>query len=596
MMISTTFVSKKLVPRLVAGAAAMLLVCAAFRGPAGVTRGDREDADWHRSAAPAIGEQAAPAVQTARATSRGFSTTPLSPFAAEMLALQGRPISNPLPNFVNRGKKFNPQGGLVGPLAVDPVQKVLVIFVEFTTPPPGGPEKRLDLSYFDDLLFGTEYDPPEYAPYPGHPTDRTLKNYYQEVSYGKLDIVTLKKPSKLGWAQSGRSYDYYCRADGVHDNGLGPYPQNSQGLVIDAIKAVDAAVDFSRYAVNGEVPNLIVVPAGARAEFNGDPSLIWSQQWDLSDGTGLDGYWADGVKINAYAMVPEIMGDPTGFIMGIPLGPYPPTVGAFAHEWAHALGLPDQYDYGHESDGTGIYSLMAYGSWGLWEPESDDLDPMPFLGSSPTHLDAWSKYRLGFLTPIQVDFDTPVSAVLPPVELLPIVYRMDVPNSGGREYFLLENRQFLGFDEGLRSIATPMYQGNGSHGLAIWHIDDTVLTRNYWFPNEAENWKTFRAEGNRKAWTGETHYGISVIQADNQWHLERSFWREGDPADFFPGVLGVTRFGNDTFPNSSSYYFWPGSEPKYGFSGVTVDNIEEDDAGVVTADLYYASMMEPVVP
>ena len=75
-----------------------------------------------------------------------------------------------------------------------------------TTPPPGGSNTRLDLSYFDDLLFGTVYDPPEYAAFPGLPTDRTLKNYYQQVSYGNMDVVTLNLPSTIGWAQAGKPY------------------------------------------------------------------------------------------------------------------------------------------------------------------------------------------------------------------------------------------------------------------------------------------------------------------------------------------------------------------------------------------------------
>jgi hypothetical protein len=112
------------------------------------------------------------------------------------------------------------------------------------------------------------------------------------------------------------------------------------------------------------------------------------------------------------------------------------------------------------------------------------------------------------------------------------------------------------------------------------------LTRNYYRPNEAQNWKEFRSEGGKRADTGETHYGISIIQADDQWHLERAAYSYGDPADLYPGALAVTRFGNDTFPNSSSYYFWPGSGPKYGLSGVTVNNITEVD-GVITAVLSY---------
>ena len=520
-------------------------------------------------------------------SSRGFSAVPLAPHVLQAMRQQGKAFKDPAPSSANHGKKFNPQGELIGPLTIDPVQKVLLICVEFTTLPPGGPVERLDLTYFDDLLFGTVYDPPEYAPYPGHPTDRTLKNYYQEVSYGKVDVVTLNLPTAIGWAQAGKPYDYYCRADGIHDNGFGPYPENVQGLVIDAIKAVDSVVDFSQYAINGEVPTLLVVHAGTAAEWSSDPTIIWSHQADLTEGTGLNGYWADGVKINTYAMMNEVGGDLTAYWTS-GSGPFPPTVGTFAHEWGHVLGLPDQYDYGYESDGTGNYSSMATGDWGWSCPGANYPDYLMFLGNSPAHFDAWSKYRLGFVTPVKVEPGLPVSVVLNPVEFAPIVYRMDVPNSGGKEYFLLENRQHIGFDQGLVTTTSHDQEliRTGGHGLAIWHIDDTVLTRNYWRVNEAQNWKEFRSEGWKKAWTGETHYGISIIQADDQWHLERAVWSGGDAADLYPGALGVTRFGTDTRPNSSSYYFWPGSGPKYGLSGVTVNNITEVD-GVITAELSY---------
>ena len=107
-------------------------------------------------------------------------------------------------------------------------------------------------------------------------------------------------------------------------------------------------------------------------------------------------------------------------------------------------------------------------------------------------------------------------------------------------------------------------------------------------PNEAQHGKEFRSEGWKKAWTGETHDAISPVQADDRWDLERSLFAVGDLGDLYPGALGVTRFGSDTLPNSSSYYFWGGSEPKFGFSGVRVDNIAESADGVITADLSFA--------
>ena len=515
---------------------------------------------------------------TAKLEGKGFSIVSMQPDVVQALRAQGRRVNYPFPNTANKGKKFNPVGDLVGQLDTAATQNVLVIFVNFTTPPPGGPETRLDLeTYFDPMLFGEVYNPPEYAGYSGYPTDRTLKNYYKEVSYGKVDVVTLNMPSEMGWADTGKPYEYYCKPDGIHDNGFGPFPENAQGMVMDAVMAVDDVVDFRNYAINGEVPNLFVVFPGTGAEWSGTPELIWSHSWDLSEGTGMNGYTPDdGVKINNYAVMPEVGGDLTGYT-GAVSGPFPPTVGVFAHEYGHVLGLPDQYDYGYESDGTDVYSLMAGGSWNRYP--ADRI----FSGNSPAQLDAWSKYRLGFLTPKEITAKTDLN--LPPAELEPVVYKMVVPNSGGKEYFLFENRQWIGFDQGLARF--------GTHGLAIYHVDDTVFTRNYWRPNEAQNWKEFRSEGWRKAWTGETHYGISIIQADDQWDLEhaRFYWivpqvSSSLSGDLYPGSLEKREFSSYTYPNSSNYYFWGGSEPKFGYSGVTVKNIQET-GGNITANFSF---------
>jgi hypothetical protein len=197
-----------------------------------------------------------------------------------------------------------------------------------------------------------------------------------------------------------------------------------------------------------------------------------------------------------------------------------------------------------------------------------------FSGNSPTHLDAWSKYRLGFLAPTEVS--TLTSASLQPAETTAVAYKMVVPNSGGKEYFLLENRQIIGFDQSL---------GRYGHGLAVYHVDETVFGRNYWRANEAENWKEFRSEGWRKAWTGETHYAISLIQADDRWDLEHGV-NAADSGDLYPSSLGTTSLSSTTRPNTSNYYFWAGSAPKFGYSGVTINNIQET-SGVITATLSF---------
>lgn len=504
-----------------------------------------------------------------------FSAVPMHPFALQKARALGKAVKSPEPVTANQGRKFDPGGTAIPALSTAPEQKVLAIFVEFQDAPLGGPTARLPLSYFDNLLFGTSYSPNEYGAYPGAPTDRTLKNFYLENSYGHVTVTTKNMPSALGWVKVSHNYSYYVN----NDNGYGKIGE----LILEALTALDPVVDFSQYATDGEVPNIFVIHAGTGAEWNGDPRLFWSHSWNLRSATGAtQSYKFDGVVVNKYALMPEVGGDTTG-TYGEPayMGPFPPTVGVYAHEFGHVLGVPDQYDYGYESDGTGSITLMAGGSWNQF--------PFDYIfgGNSPANFDAWSKYRLGFVTPVVISGPM-MSLTIPPAENSPTIYKMVVPNSDGKEYFLFENRQFIGFDQGLA------YAGGGFHGLAIYHIDDVVLNRSYWRPNEAENWKSFRSLGWKKAWTGETHYGISLMQADGRWELEHGASAGTYPVsgDLYPGHWGVTSFDSYTEPNSSNYYFWNGSDSKYGFSGVTVRNIKEE-GGQITADFSFIPWTPP---
>ncbi len=522
---------------------------------------------------------------------RGFSAVPLHPDIVAQFRAHGLKPALPFPNSANQGRKFAPGGDVIPALTTATTQKVLVIFVSFANDPPGGPATRLDLAaYFDSMLFGASYNPPEYAPYRAWylankgfdpiPTDRTLHNFYEANSYGQVNVTTDNLPSALGWVQLPHTYEYYCAGQ----NGMGPAPNNAAVMVKDAVLALAAAgtVDFSHYAVEGEVPNLFVVHAGSGGEWNYDPNLIWSHSWSLTYGAG-GAVYVNGIKIDTYATMPEVGGDTTHFWSSSPggWGPFPPTFGVYAHEYGHVLGLPDQYDYGYESEGTGYLSLMAFGSWNGYPYDSI------FSGNSPSNLDAWSKYRLGFIMPTEISGTAHFT--LPPSENDPMVLKMVVPNSGGKEYFLFENRQLLGFDQGLGWAGGP-------HGLAIWHIDDVVLSRSYWRPNEAENWKLFRSLGWQKANNGETHYGISLMQADGLWELEKAAWYTNSPyvGDLYPGYWGVHSFDSFTNPNSSAYYFWGGSDPKFGYSGVTVQNILENTSlKTVDADFSFVPWVSP---
>ena len=63
------------------------------------------------------------------------------------------------------------------------------------------------------------------------------------------------------------------------------------------------------------------------------------------------------------------------------------SVGVFAHEYGHDMGLPDLYDY-YGENGTGFWTLMSSGS-NTGYPNT--------IRSHPTHMGAWEKFQLGWL-------------------------------------------------------------------------------------------------------------------------------------------------------------------------------------------------------
>lgn len=502
---------------------------------------------------------------------------------------------------------------------------------------PGVKYPQVPQQKFDDLLNGTVYNPydldvfKDLTSYKGvaAPTDRTMRNYYKEVSYDNFEIDV----EVVDWVTLPKEYQYYLGQDnGYNDNGDAHIGE----LVYDAIKEADKnGVDFSQYAVDIDpdevwryekdgslytledgsevkkiVPNIFIIHRGTGAEFSRDPSIIWSHKWDIMSAKYYGYYYqngsymskdqekeflkyttVDGVAVNTYNICPEVGRDISGYLANV----YPPEVigadykgsapapaypGVYAHEFGHVLGLPDQYDYGYDSEGTGMYTLMAGGSYGRNIPSAF------YSGNTPVHMDAWSKMYLGFVQPkvITADKGKKQSLTLRPSSEAPDIFKINVPGSNGKEYFLLENRQQKGFDEGLSYTV----DGANVHGLAVYHIVNDILARSFNRPNEAANWDnnhTGIPARFRDAETGEHHYGISLIQADGNYDMEK-YVNDGDSGDLFPGknkVTSISSKGNAKV-NTTSLYKW---STKSTETGIVIENIKENANGTVTCDVVF---------
>ena len=505
---------------------------------------------------------------------------------------------------------------------------------------PGVNYERVPMNKFNDLFNGTEYNPydldvfKDLAEYKvkdaaGNvintikaPTNSTLKNYYNEVSYNQFGIDV----DLVGWYELPHSYDYYLGQNKGYNNVNGDAYTGE--LVKDAIKLADKDVDFSQYAVDAKagdfsdlygdavsfkdkngntitqlVQNVFIIHRGTGAENSGDPNLIWSHNWNIISADYFGKYYqtgsypaddtlsynvADGVVVENYNMVPEVTKNLTGYIQETGtydltkvMKPAPAYPGVYCHEFGHMLGLPDQYDYGYDSEGTGMYTLMASGSYGRNIPSGF------YSGNTPVNIDAWSKMYLGFASPKVI---TPVKGTkqtltLRPSSEAPDIFKIDVPGSNGREYFLLENRQQKGFDQGLSYTV----DGNNVHGLAVYHIVNDILVRSFSRPNEAANWDTnHTGKSSVKQFTvknGEYHYGISLMQADGNYDMEKGI-NDGDSDDLFPGknkVTSISSKGNAKV-NTTSLYKW---STKSTETGIVIQNIKENADGTVTCNVVF---------
>ena len=353
---------------------------------------------------------------------------------------------------------------------------IIVILVDFSDH-----GARTDPGSFDSLLYGSHTG--------------TLRDYYSQVSYGRLNLVTLNMPSALGWQRAPHTYSYYV--DG--QNGFGTYPQNAQRLAEDAVSLVDPFVDFAPYDNDGDgqVDALFIIHTGPGAERTGSGSDIWSHKWQMAHPANVD-----GVTASVYSMEPEYWSNSGDM-----------TCGVYAHEMGHSVfGLPDLYDTDYDSEGLGTWSLMAGGSWN------------GALGASPSNPDAWCRVQMGFANPVNVTANQSHVAI-PCVENSPQVFRLWTDGQQSSEYFLVENRQQTGYDHTL--------PGNG---LMIYHIDDTQHNNNsQWFPGHTD-------QGN---------YHVALEQADGLWQLEQN--TVADPGDPYPGMTENYTFSVSSTPSSETY-------------------------------------------
>ncbi|RMD92774.1 MAG: M6 family metalloprotease domain-containing protein [Calditrichaeota bacterium] len=434
--------------------------------------------------------------------------------------------------------------------------RALVILVDFPDYPWNKqddpnfnlPDTLFTQSYFQQMLFstGSFHDPLSPSSVTG-----SMRDFYREASYGQFDVTGIVTT----WVRADLPMKYYVNADGLantpDDYGYGDYPQNVQGLVTSILTKIDPVVDFSEFDNTGDgmVDALFFVHAGPSAEeiyisnYAASFDYIWSHSWNIPP------LKLDGVTLRKYTMEPA-----NG------------TIGVFCHEFGHTFGLPDLYDPDNSSEGIGEWGLMSAGGWCHRAGDRK--------GTSPSQFTAWSKYKLGWADPVEINAGTQ-ELVLEPSVTSPRIVLLRQPWMPTGEYFLLENRQPRGFDAGLTRRQKDFSLPDPS-GLLILHVDE--------------------AHGNqrndRRRLIDVEEASPLFIEQDNtsleQLNLPRNLaeyhflnkGNRGDNGDLFPGFSGVTDDLTDFLPPRNRDHFDATSVPAsttndHKLSGIAVENIRQ---------------------
>ena len=327
----------------------------------------------------------------------------------------------------------------------------------------------------------------------------SVEKYYKDMSFGKFTFTPAKETSAYNVGGNTNTFDlvddgiihvtldtkkaYGWEVDFNYNKAAAQ--EEMEGLKAALIKAGDY-IDFKSYDSNDDgmiqTSELAVgfVVAGKDAAYKGyAPSsqkylYIWPNAYSFNEYHAIDSTLPEaptikGVKVDSYIAIAEQYENGTELCQE--------HVGVLTHELGHYLGLPDMYSTGGESGSdwikydVGYMSLMNNGCYGT------DLKG----NLRPYSLDIWSRVKLGWVKAVNCG-TTAADGIMNIAGSLddeagdtPIALRFETTNDG--EYYLIENRRFTSWDEGMSKSYSYAAQTGGEDkggGLLLWHIDDRM--------------------------------------------------------------------------------------------------------------------------
>lgn len=380
--------------------------------------------------------------------------------------------------------------GLIGQASVCAQQvetrRVLALRVSFPQEIPDNEttsgDGTFDLRTFEEVR--TDYRFPFDTP----PHNRTyfnahlqgLTHYFSTVSRDLLQI-------QFDILPAGET-DSYVLTRPLIDYGNGRTRQEINTRIVElfrdgALAAYSAEPDLNFSAYD----DVIVIHAGLGGESSNQLNDVPSAFINLTDlNTYVEGpIPVGGGTITKGILLPESGGtDGRSGLNGI-----------LARFYANQLGLPRLDNPEDGLPAIGDWSLMDTGNISVASSRQLGFENLTgasadtnLIAYSPSLLNAWSRSRLGWLTPTVIRHDTTLSIAAPHSESAhPQAIRIPI---SADEYFLIENRMSRLAVEGRRPVITLSEGDRGvwvanddydafipGSGILVWHIDDAVIDR-----------------------------------------------------------------------------------------------------------------------
>ncbi|MCL2413109.1 MAG: M6 family metalloprotease domain-containing protein [Bacteroidales bacterium] len=353
-----------------------------------------------------------------------------------------------------------------------------------------------------------------------HGAAGSVRDYFLDVSYGAFDLqADIFGPFNL-------------------PNTSAFYASGSNARLM-ARQAVDSAylnggIDFSIYHYHYEIVNGIptrtlsavhLIFAGHCAAVTGSVNDIWSEQWALDVARTYN-----GTRIFWYSSSSEFRGA-TGTNLA--------TIGTIVHELGHSLlDWPDTYSVigfvPTNCVDLATWCVMAAGSW------NGPVVGGRRDGSVPARPSAWLLVNAGWVP--EITLSTPQDVTIPNPLQTGRVYRINTTTSG--EYFLLENRQRIGWDAFIPSS-----------GMIIYHVDRT--------PGALADWDENAVTGRcnqRRLYIKQAGCALTNGCQGGGWNRANDVWPRG----------GFTEFTDNSIPSSLS---WVGENTNKPVTEITHNEI-----------------------